>query len=253
MEQRGNDEPKDPHADQPLRRRGTGPQEPTQPQAWGQPIQPGYGPPPGYAAPPAAPRKNNNKLGLGCGGLVILLVGILIGVGIGKSDTTSGVTTTPAAGPPAGHSSGPAAPAGAAPGKATVGSTVNISGFHGETLGITLVQVVPGAKGADELSTPDAGKQFVAVQLRITDTSPSVTYSDSPDNCVVAKDASGQQYRPQFDTVTVGQNFDSVNIAPGDSVLGVEVFELPVGDSVTQVQYTIDSGMGSGTAQWSVG
>lgn len=135
---------------------------------------------------------------------------------------------------------------------ASVGDTITISGYNSEKIAVTLVKVVPNAKGADEFNQPDSGKVFVAVQLRIKDAA-SGTWSDSPDNCVVLRDASGQEFQPDFSTVTVGQGFSgSVNLASGSSVLGVEVFQVPKGDKPALLQFTTDSGMGPGTAQWSL-
>lgn len=68
------------------------------------------------------------------------------------------------------------------------------------------------------------------------------------------KDASGQEFNFDVSTVSAGQAFSgSVNLADGDSVLGVEVFQIPAGDKVKSLQFTTDSGMGPGTAQWSLG
>ncbi|MBR7835021.1 hypothetical protein KDL01_17230 [Actinospica durhamensis] len=45
---------------------------------------------------------------------------------------------------------------------------------------------------------------------------------------------------------------DTVNLAHGDSSLGWVVFDVPVRDSITRIQFTVDSGMGSDTGQWSL-
>jgi hypothetical protein len=134
---------------------------------------------------------------------------------------------------------------------ASIGDSVAMTGFKGEKLSVTLVKVFPNAKGADEFINPGSGKQFYAVQFRIANTGSSA-YSDSPDNCATLKDASGQQFQTDLSDVTAGQSFGSVNIAPGDNVLGVVVFQVPASDKLVKVQFTPDSGMGDSTAQWNL-
>jgi len=134
---------------------------------------------------------------------------------------------------------------------AGLGDSITVAGFNGEKLTVTLVKVFPDAKGADEFTSPDAGKHFYAAQLRIANAG-SAAYSDSPDNSTVMKDASGQQFQADLSNVTAGQSFGSVNIAPGDSVLGVVVFQVPTGDKLVKLQFTPDSGMGDHTAQWNL-
>lgn len=160
--------------------------------------------------------------------------------------TTSTVSTTVVSG------SATASAAASAPVKAAgLGDTITVSGFNGEKLTVTLVKVFPDAKGADEFTTPAAGKVFYAAQLRIVNAG-AKAYSDSPDNSVVLKDASGQQFQSDLASVTAGQSFGSVNIAAGDSVLGVVVFQVPSGDKPVKLQFTPDSGMADHTAQWNL-
>lgn len=161
--------------------------------------------------------------------------------------TTSTVNTTA-------QSSGPAvtmSASTAAPKAAGLGGTIAVAGFGGEKLDVTLVRVFPDAKGADEFTTPAAGKVFYAAQLRIVNAG-AKAYSDSPDNSVVLKDASGQQFQSDLASVTDGQSFGSVNLAAGDSVLGVVVFQVPSGDKPVKLQFTPDSGMADHTAQWNL-
>lgn len=168
----------------------------------------------------------------------------------GCKSAESTVSTTAETG--AAKPSATAAASSAAAKPAAVGDTIAVSGFNGEKLNVALVKVFPDAKGADEFTNPDAGKSFYAVQLRITDAGKSA-YSDSPDNSVTLKDASGQQFQPDLADVTAGQSFaGSVNIAPGDSVLGVVVFQVPNGDKPVKLQFTPDSGMADSTAQWNL-
>jgi hypothetical protein len=175
---------------------------------------------------------------------------LLLAASAGCASTGSSVNTTAASSAPSVTpvASSPSKPA-AKP--AQVGDSVGVTGFGGEKLTVQLVKVFPDAKGADEFTSPDSGKQFYAVQLRITNAG-SKAYSDSPDNCVVLRDTSGQQFQSDLSNVTAGQSFGSVNLAAGDSVLGVVVFQVPVGDKPVKVQFTPDSGMADSTAQWNL-
>lgn len=171
---------------------------------------------------------------------------LLLAVLAGCKSTTSTVSTTVASG------SATTSAAASAPVKAAgLGDTITVSGFNGEKLTVTLVKVFPDAKGADEFTTPAAGKVFYAAQLRIVNAG-AKAYSDSPDNSVVLKDASGQQFQSDLASVTAGQSFGSVNLAAGDSVLGVVVFQVPSGDKPVKLQFTPDSGMADHTAQWNL-
>jgi len=167
----------------------------------------------------------------------------------GCASTTSTVSTAAASSAPAATAVSVKPSAAVKP--AGLGDSITVAGFNGEKLTVTLVKVFPDAKGADEFTSPDAGKHFYAVQLRITNAG-AAAYSDSPDNSAVLKDASGQQFQTDLSSVTAGQSFGSVNIAPGDSVLGVVVFQVPTGDKPVKVQFTPDSGMGNHTAQWNL-
>ncbi|HZP55029.1 DUF4352 domain-containing protein [Actinocrinis sp.] len=176
----------------------------------------------------------------------VVLLGVVVLAGC--KSTTNTVSTTPAG-------SGAAAAVSAKPSGAVkpagLGDAITVTGFNHEKLAVTLVKVFPDAKGADEFTSPDAGKVFYAVQLRIANAG-GVAYSDSPDNGTVLKDAAGQQFQTDLASVTAGQSFGSVNIAPGDSVLGVVVFQVPNGDKPVRLQFTPDSGMADSTAQWNL-
>jgi hypothetical protein len=83
---------------------------------------------------------------------------------------------------------------------------------------------------------------------------PQAAYSDAPSNGAEVTDSSGQSYESSLDdTVSGCQDFPATeNIAPGSSGLGCIVFEVPKAAKITQVQFTLDSGMGPQTGQWDV-
>lgn len=167
-----------------------------------------------------------------------------------------GVSTTPKATGGAGGSAAgtaKAAPKGAAKGAAKVGDTIGLTGMEGGKADLTVVKVVDNPKGADDYSTPDAGKRFFAVQFRIKDTG-TKAYSDSPSNGAKVVDSQGQSYDSDINDTKAGPGFPAtVNIAPGSSGLGYITFQVPVGAKITQIQFTLDSGMADQTGQWNIG
>ncbi len=172
-------------------------------------------------------------------------------VGVVSACQPASVSTKPASG-----ASGAAS--GAARGGAVVahlGQPIDLTGAgSGEKARVVAVKVVDPARATDEFSTPDAGKRYVGVQFRITDTG-AAAYSDSPSNGATAIDASGQQYSAEMadPKTSAGEAFPAAtSIAPGDSALGVVVFQIPTGAKVVKVQFGMDSGMSGHTAQWNV-
>lgn len=157
--------------------------------------------------------------------------------GTAKASAAAAPATTAAASKPAG-----------------LGDTINVADTNGDKLAVTLAKVDAGAASTDGFSSPDAGDQYYAAQFQIKDVG-STAWSDAPSNCAVVKDGKGQTFQSTIvQSVSSGPLMgNTVNLAAGDSTLGWIVFEVPKGDSVTVVQFTPDSGMGSDTGQWSVG
>ena len=177
---------------------------------------------------------------------------------------TSSANTTPAGANQvvttgAGHASSAvttAAPASisSAAKKAGVGDAIDLKGTKaGNVLEVTLTKLVDPSTPTADFNKPAAGKRYVAVQLKITNKGQS-TYSEDPQILVKAKDALGQVYSIDFGSdTTAGQALDSgLNLAPGDSTLGYAVFQVPTGQKITKVQYTLTP-IGGSVAQWTIG
>lgn len=93
-----------------------------------------------------------------------------------------------------------AAPTKAAPAK--IGDTITLHGMDkGSQIAVTLVKWVDPAKGADEYTTPESGKRFVAAQVRIVNTGTGV-YDDSPSNGVQIADTEGQRFSSDLNDVS---------------------------------------------------
>lgn len=233
-----------------------------QPQMQAQMVQPMFVP---YL--PQPPKRSKAPLiftGAGC-----LVLGIFIGYGAGHGSktatdsptvitTTTTAPSTAAAANGAGakpssaaavHTTAGSSAAPAAPAK--IGGTISLTGMHGdEKLAVTLVKVADPAKSSEEFSGPSDGKRWVAVQIRVTNTG-TAAYADSPGNGAKLVDTQSQRYSETFGNTTLGQAMDTdVKLAPGDSALGVILFEVPADQKLATFQFALDSGFADQTGQW---
>jgi hypothetical protein len=138
---------------------------------------------------------------------------------------------------------------------ARMGSAITLSGNgSGEQMAVTVTEVIARAQPNDDPTSTSAGARLYAVQFRLHDTG-SAAYSDAPSNGAVATDSLGQSYGAVItDTAAGCPSFPATeSIAPGSSGLGCIVFEVPKAAKITQVQFTLDSGMGPDTGRWNVG
>jgi len=134
---------------------------------------------------------------------------------------------------------------------AVMGSTINLTGdASGEKMAVQLTKVIQRAHGADEFTTPDAGKRFMAVQLKLSDIG-SAAYSDSPSNGATVTDSHGQSYQADIWDVARCTSFPaSETISTGSFGLGCIVFQVPKQAKIVQFQFALDSGFASDTGQW---
>jgi hypothetical protein len=207
-------------------------------------------PGPGYYGPqPPRRRKRHPVRGalIALGGVIVIVIAAAAISAAGNGDHT--VTTGQSAA--AAATSSPSGAAKAATAK--VGSTITLTGnSSGEKMAVTVVQVFRHAQPATQFDDPDSGDRLYAVQFRLKDTG-SVAYSDAPSNGAVVVDAAGQSYQSTFSNAAECDSFPGTeNIAPGASGLGCIVFEVPQTAVITEVQFTLDSGMGPQTGQWDV-
>ena len=216
------------------------------PQQYGQ-QQPYGAPANGYGAPQQPRRKRHLVRNILAGSGALIIVIIVISVAASKGDghgvTTAG--TTPSASAKAPAAARKSAPAG-------IGSAIVLAGnSSGEKMTVTVTKVWAHAEPASQFDTADAGDRLFAVQFRLADTG-SIAYSDSPSNGAVVVDSAGQSYQSTLDNAAECTSFPGTeNIAAGASGLGCIVFEVPVKAKITAVQFTLDSGMGPQTGQWS--
>lgn len=237
-----------------------------------QPPYPGHQPPqgsprwqqPGYAQLPYQPqyipgppqparqhkRHTVRNLLVGTAIVVVVIVAFVVANTPDHTVSTTGTSNSTGADTGNGTGGGGAAKTQAA----TTGTAITLTGNNsGEQMSVTVTKVISNAQPGDEFSSPPAGDRLYAVQFRLRDTG-SAAYSDAPSNGAAVVDSAGQSYQSALDTAAGCQSFPgSENIAPGASGLGCIVFEVPESAKITQVQFTLDSGMGPQTGQWNVG
>jgi Domain of unknown function (DUF4352) len=241
------------------------PRQPWAPQGYGQPSQPLFTPQPQYVPrpqyppqpqyapvpppgrygprPPGRSRHTARNVIAGIGGLAVLVIGIAVAANSGHSVETAGSTAAVS------NSGG-----GSASKTAGIGSAITLSGNgSGEQMSVTVTKVTSDASASDSFDEPPAGDRLYAVQFRLSDTG-TAAYSDSPSNGAAVVDSAGQSYQSGLENVAACQSFGGTeNIAAGNSGLGCIVFEVPAKAKITQIQFTLDSGMGPDTGQWDVG
>lgn len=164
-----------------------------------------------------------------------------------KATTTTSPAATASATDPAKEE--PKKPAGAS----KIGDTLTLHGMkNGSQIDVTMVKWVDPAKGGDEYTTPESGKRFVAVQVRIVNTGKAV-YDDTPSNGMQAVDNQSQRFESDINEVSAGPSMNTLKLQSGDKALGYVVFQVPKASKITQIQFTMDSGFADETGRWDVG
>lgn len=130
---------------------------------------------------------------------------------------------------------------------AHVGATLNL-----RNLSVTLTKVIDPAQGADQFTTPDPGKRFVATEFTITNNS-STGYSNDANSNATLIGTDNQSYTPDFNSVSECTNFNGgvYTLASGESSTGCVVFQVPTGVSPAKVQFS-SSILGNNAGEWLV-
>lgn len=134
---------------------------------------------------------------------------------------------------------------------AHTGATLALKAADGQTASVTLTKVIDPASGADQFTTPDPGKRFVATVFTITNTSHQAVQGDA-NNDVSVIGSDNQSYSPDFSDVAECTNFNSgsFNLGAGESVSGCVVFQVPTAVTVAKVQFTPSAGFASDFGEW---
>ena len=134
---------------------------------------------------------------------------------------------------------------------ARIGSYVDVQDVSGGTYRVTLVKVIDPAQGADQFTSPDSGKRFVAAVFRIKALVGSPQDEDANIDAVIVG-SNGQSCTADFAGIAGYTNFYSgtINVAQGDTVTGSVTFQVPDGVTVAKVQWR--PGAFGSAVQWEV-
>jgi Domain of unknown function (DUF4352) len=135
---------------------------------------------------------------------------------------------------------------------AKLGDTLTLTGNGGEAIAVTVNQVMDPLQ-VSQYEQPDAGQRFIGVQITLKNVG-SIPYSDAPSNGAALLSNINEQAKAQIVTGgPCGNDFQSsANIAPGDTQQGCIPFEMPTGQTANAFQFTLNSGFGHDTGQWSL-
>jgi hypothetical protein len=148
-----------------------------------------------------------------------------------------GAPTTSHASTTATHAPGTSAPpTGTSTGQ--LGATLLVSDSNGTQLDVTLKKVIDPASGASKYSNPAKGNHFAGVQLRIVNTA-ATTYQNNANNETTITLSSGKTINANYNPIAGCGNFDNgqVTLKAGATSTGCVTFQIPKGQTVTQVGY----------------
>ena len=180
----------------------------------------------------------------------LAVVAIVAALGLTACGTTTAVTTPNSTTSPPSTVATSTPPTSTTPTSTTpttaavahVGSTLSVAGFNGESLDVTLAQIIDPATSNQNAVL--AGTRFVATELTIKNTSGAALTGDA-DNDATIVGSDGQTYTPATFTVAECTNFDygQYQLAAGESANGCVTFALPTG--VTAAKFKFDTSGGS--------
>ncbi len=133
----------------------------------------------------------------------------------------------------------------------TVGHTFVVENEQKQYEAVTLVAVIDPAQGADQYTTPDPGKRFVGIELKIRNRSSGTDTNDANNNTTLVG-SNDQDYTPDFFSLAECTNFDNgqYTLAQGQSVTGCVTFEVPTGVRITRIRYNPNSGFSTNNVSW---
>ena len=183
------------------------------------------------------------------GGIIGLVV--LISIIAAASSGNSSVTTTPTSSTQSSTNSSSQPSTSSTKPTAKVGDTINIGGSKG--LAVTLLKITDPAQGADQYTTADAGKRFVATSLKIMNNGTS-SYQDDANNNITLIGSDNQSYTTDISSVSGCTNFSNgqYTLAAGEGATGCVVFQIPNGVTTAKIQFQTNSGMSGDTGEWTV-
>ena len=126
-----------------------------------------------------------------------------------------------------------------------IGSPQIVHDFYGDTMSITVSQIIDPASAGTGSGLADPGYRFVALQASLSNSDPANGVVDGNANVGMTLTGSdGVTYKADFGTASQCTNFTygEFQVSSGDTATGCVLFQLPVSVTVTSVQFTLDAG-----------
>jgi len=135
---------------------------------------------------------------------------------------------------------------------AGIGDSITLNGEEGLKIKVTLVKVLDPVP-AGEFDQPEAGNRFLGVVIRLENVS-SVAYDDSPSNGSTLIHGADEQADATIVTegVCASGFATQAKIAPAGRRQGCIPFEIPRASKLKAFQFTLLSGFGPDTGEWSL-
>jgi hypothetical protein len=124
----------------------------------------------------------------------------------------------------------------------SIGTAQTVHDFFGDTMSVTVTQVVDPATAGTGSGLPDPGYRFVAVGASLTNASGLVDGDANLAMTVTGSD--GVTYSADFGTASQCTNFNlgEFQVPSGDTATGCVLFQIPAAVTVKSVQFTLGAG-----------
>lgn len=159
-----------------------------------------------------------------------------------RAPTTSVAPTTPQSAPASKTAS------------VNVGDTLTANGSGGFSVDVTVSQVIDPAQAEKASTKPQsANDRFVGIKIQLDNSGNTEANADARRQFTLTG-SNGQQYRSDSHQVQGCTDFTEgkYTIAPGQSVTGCLMYEVPKGVGVTQVQFVPNSFGSNIVGTWTV-
>ncbi|WP_162890122.1 DUF4352 domain-containing protein [Streptomyces olivoreticuli] len=134
------------------------------------------------------------------------------------------------------------------------GTAATLKGMKpGEQLDVTFKDWNDKVTTTNQFSRPKPGEKYVAAQFELVNTG-TVQYEDSPQNGAKAIDDKGQSYKGTIlGSASVSPELEAgLKLPVGQKALGWIVFSVPEKFNAQTMQFGLNSGLASQSAQWSI-
>lgn len=174
----------------------------------------------------------------------VSLIAGLIALALGGAEGCESTTTNK---PDSSDGSG-----GGEDGSAEVGDAITLKDSEGNPYKVRVVKVIDPLK-AGEFDSPTRGERYVGVRISINNVGDG-TYNDSPSNGAALIDTRDEAHDPTILTGgPCGGGFSSsTRISAGTRRVGCIPFEVKKRRKLATFQFTLNSGFGPQTGEWSL-